>query len=55
LCCLSFIDLRILITPLVSSNSSSHTLSIYIIVDVKKSSIIHSCLSTWQHVMVPFT
>jgi hypothetical protein len=31
LCCLSFIDLWILITPLVSSNSSSHTLSIYII------------------------
>ena len=54
LCCLSFIDLWILITPLVSSNSSSHTLSIYIIVDVKKSSIIHSCLSPWQHVMGPF-
>ena len=35
LCCLSFFDLRILITPLVSSSSSLHTVSTFcLMVDV---------------------
>ena len=53
LCCLSFVDLQIMITPLVSSNSSCN-ISWYISYDIKQASISYSVLEVINGVFVHF-